>query len=255
MPHPDDHPTVLVIGAEPGLVGEYLLARSCQVVHAACGADAIALAQRHRPGLVVMDLDLENLDPYEMAVDLETMPEARDAEIVVIVSDSEDDEAIRPRCRGRLIRPVTEGALVAVLDPCLARLAPTPDEGSAAPSPDLVAARKRGADLLERIERLELELARTQEALAGLYEQQVSLRRVANLAEEMAQPMTLVMGYAEMLPADLGNLGAARSDCDIIAEQVKRMARTLGLLRRLAPSGAHMPPARAGPGPAEKGLP
>jgi signal transduction histidine kinase len=105
---------------------------------------------------------------------------------------------------------------------------------------------------LVRIQRLELELARAQEALAGLYEQQLSLRRVAHLTEELAQPMTLVMGYAEMLPADLGDMGAARSDCDIIAEQVKRMARTLSLLRRLAPSSGLGPPARGAPGPAEK---
>jgi CheY-like chemotaxis protein len=253
MSQPDRHPTVLVVGAEPGLVGEYLLARSCQVVHAASGADAVVLARRHRPGLIIMDLDLENLDPYEVTVDLDGMPETRGVEIVAIVSDGDDDEAIRPRCSGRLIRPVTEGALLAVVDPCLARLERATCEGSGPAGASKVESSGRNADLLERIERLELELARTQEALAGLYEQQVSLRRVAHLAEEMAQPMTLVMGYVEMLPADLANLGAARSDCDIIAEQVKRMARTLALLRRLAPGSGLAPPAWGASGPAEKG--
>lgn len=254
MPQPHDHPTVLVIGAEPGLVGEYLLARSCQVIHAASGADAIAMAQRHRPGLIIMDLDLDNLDPYEVTVDLQTMPETRQAEIVAIISDAEDDEAIRSRCHGRLIRPVTEGALLAVVDPCLERLAAATSAGPHPADADGAGANGHGADLRERIERLELELARTQEALANLYEQQVSLRRVAHLAEEMAQPMTLVMGYAEMLPADLGNLGTAQSDCDIIAGQVRRMARTLSLLRRLAPGGGPSPPPRSDLGPAEKGL-
>lgn len=249
MPQPDHHPTVLVIGAEPSIVGEYLLARSCQVVHATSGADAVALAQRHHPRLVIMDLDLENLDPYEMAVDLQEMPETRGAEIVVIVSDPEDDAAIRPRCRGRLTRPVTEDALSAVVGPCLERPA---GEGPL-PSPNVAKPQGHGIDLCERIERLEVELARTQEALASLYEHQMSLRRVAHLAEEMAQPMTLVMGYAEMLQGDLGDLGAARTDCDIIAEQVKRMARTLSLLRRIAPATDLGPPAPRAAGPAEKG--
>ena len=110
MAQPDYHPTVLVIGPEPGLVGECLLARSCQVVHADSGAAAIALARRHAPRLVIMDLDLENLDPYEVAIDLETMPEAREAEIVALVSHGDDDESIRARCAGRLLKPVTERA-------------------------------------------------------------------------------------------------------------------------------------------------
>lgn len=249
---PDHHPTVLVIGAEPGLVGEYLLARSCQVLHAASGADAVALARWHRPRLIIMDLDLENLDPYEMVVDLEAMPETCEAEIVTIVSDAEDDHAIRPRCSGRLIRPVSEGALMAAIDPYLARLASAPAPQGSPTNDAREPQGSHGADLLERIERLEIELARTQEALARLYEQHVSLRRVARLTEELAQPMTLVMGYAEMLPADLGDVGAARSDCDIIAEQVKRMARTLTLLRRLTPSIGLGPPSRGAPGPAEK---
>lgn len=247
MPQPDHHPTVLVIGAEPGLIGEFLAARSCQVVHAPSGADAVALAQRHRPRLVIMDLDLDNLDPYEMTIDLEAMPETRGAAIVTIVSDPEDDEAIRPRCRGRLVRPVAKDDLATVLAPCLesAAPAPAPDGDASVACTGRADSNGHGADLRERIERLEMELARTQEALASLYEQQLSLRRVAHLAEEMAQPMTLVMGYAEMLPADLSNLGAARTDCDIIAEQVKRMARTLSLLRRIAPG--HGPPAPRAP--------
>lgn len=123
MPQPDHQPTALVIAAEPGLIGEYLLTRSWRVVHAVSGADAIALAQRHAPEMVIMDLDLENLDPYEMAVDLESMPATAGADLVVIASAAEDDEAIRPRCRGRILRPVTEEALAAVLDPYLRRLA------------------------------------------------------------------------------------------------------------------------------------
>jgi len=253
MPAAHYHPTVLVLGAQPGLAGEYLLARSCQVLHATSGADAIALARQHRPGLIIIDLDLENLDAYEVVVDLDETPETRGAELVSIVSDEADDEAIRSRCSGRLIRPVTEGALAAVIGPCLERLAHLPGERSPAANGDSARAGQRRADLLERIERLEIELTRTQEALAALYEQQMSLRHVAHLAEEMAQPMTLVMGYAEMLPADLGDLGAARSDCDIIAEQVKRMARTLSLLRRLAPRGALAAPPGDAPGSAEKG--
>ncbi len=241
------HPTVLVISAEPGLVGEYVRARSCPMVHATSGADAIAMAKQHCPELIVIDLDLENLDPYEVVVDLEAMPETHRAQIVTMASEDADDEAIRTRCSGRLIRPVTEAALAQVLDPCIERL--VPDDR---PSGDPAQEGDQHIDLLERIERLEIELTRTQEALAGLYEQQVSLRRVAHLAEEMTQPMTLVMGYAEMLPADLGNLDAAQSDCDIIAEQVKRMARTLSTLRRLVPRSGISAPPTGEPGSPEK---
>jgi CheY-like chemotaxis protein len=255
MPQREHHPTVvLVIGAEHDPIGPYLVACGCHVIRATSGAAAVALAQRHRPHLVIMDLDVENLDPYEMVIDLTALHETRDAPIVVVVSAPEDDEAIRPYCHGRLVRPGIEAALAATLAPHLAR----PAAEDTPRDPAVSAAPSDGADPLQerferRLERLEREVARTQEALAGLYEQHLSLRQAAQLTEELAQPMTLVMGYAEMLPADLGDVGAARTDCEIITAQVKRMARTLGLLRRLVPRAGPAPPTPPTAGAAENG--
>ena len=95
MPQREHHPTVvLVIGAEHDPIGPYLVACGCHVI-SHVGRRRRRAGPAPSPHLVIMDLDVENLDPYGWS---STSPPStrRDAPIVVVVSAPETMRPFAP---------------------------------------------------------------------------------------------------------------------------------------------------------------
>ncbi len=90
------------------------------------------------------------------------------------------------------------------------------------------------SDLRERL-RMEERLASAQERLALSQKQAVAVELAGAAAHELNQPLTSVMGYAEMLKKKLGKESPHARLVDTIAQEAERMAgivRQLGSLTR-----------------------
>ncbi len=95
MPRYDDGSvrTVLVVDDEPEIVRilrDYLERAGFAVITASDGEAAVAMARRHRPDLVLLDLTLPSLDGLDVARELR-----RDAEVPIIMLTARTEETDR----------------------------------------------------------------------------------------------------------------------------------------------------------------
>jgi len=84
---------VLVVDDEPGmreLLKERFEAVGFPCVTAANGQEAIRIAKEEQPNLVILDLVMPGLDGYETYRVLKSLPETRDAKIVVYTAQDHD---------------------------------------------------------------------------------------------------------------------------------------------------------------------
>ena len=82
-------PSVLVVDDFPDgreMVAEYLAFRGFSVLEAATGAEAIALARKHRPRLILMDLGMPGLDGWETTRQLKADRRTRSCVIVALTA-------------------------------------------------------------------------------------------------------------------------------------------------------------------------
>jgi CheY-like chemotaxis protein len=103
--------TVLVVddftdGRE--LVAEYLAFRGF-VVHVACnGAEAIAIARKVRPAIVLMDLSMPGVDGWQAARTLKNDPATRAITVIAVTAHAlkpETDAAREAGCDGVICKP------------------------------------------------------------------------------------------------------------------------------------------------------
>ncbi len=226
---------VLMIVGELFPGAEILIAHHYQLIIAHNGTEALNLARSQPPDLILMDAELENLDAYEMAADFAHLTETRDVPIVALVTEgSEDDQLALTYCRGLATKPVDPQVLLEVVTRYARRTAvlrPSPEPEART---DPLQRNEAGQDLRREIEQLKDELAAIYQEAKQAGQNAALLAQVNAVVHELSQPMTLIMGYAQMLPGHLDSAGTVRFDCAMIVEQVQRMATSLNQLRHLA---------------------
>ncbi|MBY0278075.1 response regulator, partial [Candidatus Binatia bacterium] len=90
------------------------------------GVEALAAAEEQRPGVIVLDLGLPRLDGVEVARRIRATPWGRDVLLIALTGWGQDDDRRRSTEAGfdhHLVKPVEEGALVALLDRATPRAA------------------------------------------------------------------------------------------------------------------------------------
>jgi len=158
-----------------------LLYDSCDfdLVDAANGREALELARKLRPDLILLDMRMPVLDGYQAAALLKQDPELRDIPVVAVTASVMEDDMARlgSNCDGYLRKPLSRADLIRCtmrfLPHTLAGAEPGPaaarPAGSAAAlAPELVAAMVQAADLADLVElqRLLAEVRPTDPALA-----------------------------------------------------------------------------------------
>ena len=86
--------TILVVDDEPDivrLVRDYLEASGFAVITAATGEDALVAAHRHRPDLVILDLNLPGADGFEVA---RAMHRERELPIIMLTARTEETDRV-----------------------------------------------------------------------------------------------------------------------------------------------------------------
>ncbi|GAB4213733.1 MAG: hybrid sensor histidine kinase/response regulator [Sandaracinaceae bacterium] len=185
---------ILHIEDDPGsrvLVRKILTAAGHEVVEAATGLEGVRLAKQARPDLVVVDLNIPDLDGYEVALRLRGTESLRDVPIVAITAEGDRETSLAVGCDGFIEKPIDAKAFPRQIERFLEGHRERPArEGDA----QLRVASQR---IVERLEQKVAELLEANERLEDL----ARLRRefLRNLSHELSTPMTPAVGYVKLL--------------------------------------------------------
>lgn len=116
---------VLIVDDEPNIVAalEYLLEKSgYEVMVAANGEEGLALVERFRPDLVLLDVMMPRIDGYEVCRRMRERPECNDIKIVMLSAKGREVEVRKGVSLGAdlyVTKPFSSTELVARIDSLL----------------------------------------------------------------------------------------------------------------------------------------
>jgi len=103
--------------AENRRILRLLLARAgYELIEAATGEEGIAMAEKERPDLILMDIQLPGLDGYEATRRLKANPDLRHIPIIVVTSyalSGDDVKAFEAGCDAYVTKPFVPRDLLA----------------------------------------------------------------------------------------------------------------------------------------------
>ena len=123
-PHGEHRACVLVVDDEPDvsfILKAMLLSRGHRVLAAATGDEALSLARRHRPDLVIVDVRMPVLDGFGLAEILRHDPETRGAQLLVMSGVDERDRAFKFGASAYLQKPLDTDRFLTTVDGLLAQ--------------------------------------------------------------------------------------------------------------------------------------
>jgi signal transduction histidine kinase len=188
--------TVLHIEDDPAsrlLVRKLLTAAGHDVLDAESGLDGIRMAAARRPDLVLVDIDVPDLDGYEVTLRLRGMPALQGTPIVAITAEGDREASLAVGADGFIQKPIDARKFPDMVG----RYLSGHSERRRDSDPVDDALRTRSQKIVERLERKVVELSEANKQL----EDGARLRRefLQNLSHEFATPMTPVVGYLRLL--------------------------------------------------------
>ncbi|MBX7192638.1 MAG: hybrid sensor histidine kinase/response regulator [Sandaracinaceae bacterium] len=173
------------------LVRKVLAAAGHEVVDAASGLEGVRLAKQSQPDLVIVDLNIPDLDGYEVALRLRGTDTLAAVPIVAITAEGDRETSLAVGCDGFIEKPIDVRSFPAQIERFLGGHKERP---STPGDPQLRAASQR---IVERLEQKVSELSEANERLEEL----ARLRRefLRNLSHELSTPMTPAVGYLKLL--------------------------------------------------------
>lgn len=215
-------PRILYIEDDPSsrlLVRKLLSAAGHEVHEAATGLEGIGLARRMSADLVLVDINIPDLDGYEVALRLRAEPRYARVPIVAVTAEGDRETSLAVGFDGFIEKPIDARRFA---DHVQRYLAGERDEGD-----DSEAKLREATQRI--VERLEARVTQLSEANAQL-EELARLRRefLRNLTHELATPMTPVVGYAKLLLAgELGPLTPMQRKAAVAVEAGATKLRSL----------------------------
>lgn len=104
--------TVLIVEDNPEnlYIATYIMKKvGCQYVTAGDGLEAIEMARKHAPDLILMDINLPTLSGYETTTRLRQMPEFKDTPIIAVTALSmtgDKEKCIEAGCNDYISKPI-----------------------------------------------------------------------------------------------------------------------------------------------------
>ncbi|MEM1416387.1 MAG: hybrid sensor histidine kinase/response regulator [Myxococcota bacterium] len=181
------------------LVEKLLVAGGHEVVEATGGLEGIRLAATLHPDLVLVDINVPDLDGYEVTLRLKAMPHLEAVPVVAITAEGDRQTSLAVGADGFIAKPIDARRFVATVERFL---------GGHRESADDTGAQRLRARSSLIVERLEAKVVELGDANARL-EEMARLRRefLQNVSHELATPMTPIVGYVKLLlDGELGEL-------------------------------------------------
>jgi two-component system cell cycle response regulator DivK len=98
------------------IIRDLLTASGYELIEATDGAAGVALAQKERPDLVLMDIQLPEIDGYEATRRIRAIPEMATVPIIAVTSyalSGDDAKALAAGCDGYVAKPFSPRQLLA----------------------------------------------------------------------------------------------------------------------------------------------
>ena len=199
--HIEDDPTNLL------LVRELLYLAGHEVIEARDGLEGILLAKVHRPDLVLVDINVPELDGYEVTLRLRGMHEMKSTPIVALTGEGDRETTLAVGADGFVAKPIDAESFVSQVERYLRGYRDTGDRDVGE-----LKLRDRTQKIVERLENKVIELIEANRRL----EEVARLRRefLRNLSHEFATPMTPAVGYLRLLlTEEMGPLTPLQRKC------------------------------------------
>ncbi|MGB5813267.1 MAG: hybrid sensor histidine kinase/response regulator, partial [Polyangiales bacterium] len=200
---------VLQIEDDPNnrrLVQKLLGAAGHEVIEAEGGVEGIRVAREQLPDLVLVDINIPDLDGYEVTLRLRGIPALKDVPIVAITAEGDRDSTLAVGCDGFISKPIDASHFAKSIEQFLDGHREWSDDASE------VLLRERTQKIVEHLEKKIVELSETNARLEDV----ARLRRefLQNVSHELATPMTPVVGYLRLLlNEELGPLTDLQKKC------------------------------------------
>jgi signal transduction histidine kinase len=202
------------------LVKKLLSAAGHTVIEAESGLEGIRRAGSERPDLVLVDINVPDLDGYEITLRLRGMASMAGVPIVAITAEGDRMTSLAVGADGFIAKPLDAARFAQLVDRYLLGHREHADETGE------IRLRERSQKIVERLEKKVGELLEANRRL----EEQSRLRRefLRNLSHELATPMTPVVGYLKLLlGGELGALSDIQKKCLTSVEQSTQRLRSL----------------------------
>jgi signal transduction histidine kinase len=188
------------------LVQKLLGAAGHEVIEAEGGVEGIQLARDTLPDLVLVDINIPDLDGYEVTLRLRGTPALHEVPIVAITAEGDRNSTLAVGCDGFIAKPIDAAHFAETIAQFLGGHREWADDGS-----DRLL-RERTQKIVERLEKKIVELSEANQRLEDI----ARLRRefLQNVSHELATPMTPVVGYLRLLlNEELGPLTDLQRKC------------------------------------------
>lgn len=100
------------------ILRDLLLSVGYELIEAVNGIEGVAAAQRHRPDLIIMDIQLPEIDGYEATRRIKAFPELRPIPIIAVTSfalSGDDSMAFEAGCAAYITKPFSPRQLLATI--------------------------------------------------------------------------------------------------------------------------------------------
>jgi two-component system cell cycle response regulator DivK len=98
------------------IIRDLLTSLGYQLIEAADGMEGVAMAQSHRPDLILMDIQLPEMDGYEATRQIRAVPELKTVPIIAVTSYALSGDEAKARdagCDGYVAKPFSPRELLA----------------------------------------------------------------------------------------------------------------------------------------------
>ena len=106
------------------IMRDLLATSGFEVLEAVTGLEGVAAAERHRPDLILMDVQLPEIDGYEATRRIKANPDLAGIPIIVVTSyalSGDDLKAFEAGCDAYVAKPFSPSALLAKVREYLAK--------------------------------------------------------------------------------------------------------------------------------------
>lgn len=202
------------------LMKRVLSAAGHEVIDAQTGLEGIQLAKSQKPDLVLVDINIPDLDGYEVTLRLRGIPSLQNTPIVALTAEGDRATSLAAGADGFVEKPVDVRAFPALVERYLLGKSDRRDDEQSA------ILRMLSQRLVERLEDKIVAVSRANQRL----EEAARLRQefLRNLSHEFATPMTPVVGYLRLLiNEELGALTPLQRKCIESIDTSTRKLRSL----------------------------
>ena len=98
------------------IIRDLLTSLGYELIEAVDGAEGVAMAQSHRPDLILMDIQLPEMDGYEATRQIRAVPELTTVPIIAVTSYALSGDEAKARdagCDGYVAKPFSPRELLA----------------------------------------------------------------------------------------------------------------------------------------------